>query len=331
MKRILIFLLLLSILLSGCGGSAADAPTETELFAMDTFMRIRIWGGSDLLDDACAEIRRLESLFSVTSDESELYALNRDGTAALSEDTAALLRLASQAAERTDGDFDPTVGPLVRLWGFLSDEPHVATQAEIDALLPLVGAEHLRLTDSTATLADGCAVDLGGIAKGYTAQKCLSLLKAGGASAAIVSLGGNVQTLGSKPDGENWVIGIADPAQPSEAIATLTFSGAKALVTSGSYQRCFTQDGRQYHHILDPATGRPAESGLTSVTVLAEDGALADALSTALFVKGLDESVAFWRESDDFEAIFLTEDGNILATEGAAPLLGNCEFQVISR
>ncbi len=147
----------------------------------------------------------------------------------------------------------------------------------------------------------------------------------------MLSLGGNVQTLGTKPDGTPWVIGIADPKNPSEAIATVTFTGSLALVTSGGYQRYFDLDGTRYHHILDPQTGRPAETGLASVTILTQDGATADALSTALFVMGMDKAVDFWRGSDDFEAVFITEGGGLYATEGAAALLGGCEFQVIPR
>lgn len=328
MKKTLSVLLLLCLLLTAC---AKDGPAETEIFAMDTYMRIRIWGDNDLLNDAVDEIRRLEGLFSATDEDSEICALNQNGTAELSTETAELLSKSIVLSERTGGAFEPTVYPLVSAWGFTSGDAHVLTQEELDTLLPLVGIEHLTLEGATATLTDGAQVDLGGIAKGYTAQKCLELLAEKGVHTAMLSLGGNVQTLGTKPDGSAWVIGIANPEEPSEAIATLTFTGSMAIVTSGGYQRYFDSDGTRYHHILDPETGKPAETELASVTILTRDGTTADALSTALFVMGMEKAADFWRESDDFEAVFILQDGNIFATEGAASLLGGCAFAEITR
>ena len=320
--------LLTALLLTGC---TTSAPQEAEFFAMDTLMRVKLWGGEASASDVSAEINRLEALLSATRETSVLSQLNETGSAELSGDTASLLAQALALSERTGGAFDPTVYPLVEAWGFPTKEYRVPDRTELDSLLSCVGTEHVHFDGSTVTLDAGTQLDLGGIAKGYAAQCCAELLKEKGVEAAILSLGGNVQTVGSKPDGSAWVVGIADPSDPSQAIAILTFEGSMALVTSGAYQRYFEENGVIYHHILDPQTGLPTDSGLLSVTVLAEDGTLADGLSTALFVMGLEEGTRFWRESNDFEAVFLTSEGKILATEGAAPFLSGCEYSVIER
>ena len=320
--------LLTALLLTGC---TTSAPQEAEFFAMDTLMSVKLWGGEAATSDISAEINRLEALLSATRETSVLSQLNAAGSAELSGDTASLLAQALALSERTGGTFDPTVYPLVEAWGFPSKEYRVPDRTELDTLLSCVGTKHVHFDGSAVTLDAGTRLDLGGIAKGYAAQCCAELLKEKGVEAAILSLGGNVQTVGSKPDGSAWVVGIADPSAPSQAIAVLTFEGSMALVTSGAYQRYFEEDGVIYHHILDPQTGLPADSGLSSVTVLAEDGTLADGLSTALFVMGLEEGTRFWRESNDFEAVFLTSEGKILATEGADSFLSGCEYSVIER
>ena len=328
MKKLLAVSLLIALLICGC---ANNAPVEREIFAMDTLMTVRVWGDEEDVTAAVSEINRLDGLLSVTNDDSEVYSLNRDGEAELSMDVYDLMVKAVAVSRRTDGAFDPTVYPLVEAWGFTKDTQAVPSQSEIDAALALVGYEQLEDDlDVTYVCVNG-KIDFGGIAKGYTAQKVVDLLKDRGVKTAFLSLGGNVQTLGSKPDGEPWVVGIADPKDPSQAVAALRFDGSLALVTSGGYQRYFEENGVRYHHILDPKTGFPADSGLASVTVLAQDGALADGLSTALFVMGMEKAAALWCESDDFEAVFITQDGAIFATEGAASLLTECVFKVIER
>lgn len=325
MKKIAFLLLLLPFLLSAC---AAPAPSECEIFAMDTLMSVKVWGDDALLSLVTSEINALDSALSAVDADSAIYALNENGSAVLDASLCDLLQQSVALSEATDGAFDPTVYPLVRLWGFPDGAYRVPDETELANAV--VGTEHIHFSDSTVSLDKGCAIDLGAIGKGYAAVRCRELLAENGAQAALLSLGGNVQTLGSKPDGSDWVVGIADPQSPSSAIAKLTFQGSLALVTSGSYQRYFELDGVRYHHILDPATGRPAESGLSSVTILAEDAAVADAYSTALFVMGLEKGAAFWRQTGGFEAVFVATDGTIYATQGAAELLSGCKFEVIA-
>lgn len=326
MKRLFCLLLLLTLLLNGCAGTSA--PVSEDFFAMDTLMRARIWGTQDDLTAVVQEVNRLDAALSVTGSGS-LAALNRDSSAVCSEELAALLRDCLRLSRETDGCFDPTVRALVDAWGFTDEQQRVPDDATLHAALQTVGTSHVQINGQTVTLDGGTQLDLGGAAKGYAAQRCAELLKSRGVTCALLQFGGNVQTIGSKPDGSDWTVGIADPDEPTQALALLRFSGSKAVVTSGSYQRYFDQDGVRYHHILDPETGYPAQSGLRSVTVLCGDGLTADCYSTALFVMGLERAAEFWRRTGGFEAVFVLEDGTVYATKGAAALLSGCEFQVI--
>ena len=170
-------------------------------------------------------------------------------------------------------------------------------------------------TAGTASLPDGVEVDLGSVAKGYAGDVLTGLLKANGVKSALLDLGGNIQTVGTKPDGSSWRIGVRDPEDENGYIGVVSVSD-KAVVTSGGYERYFEQDGVRYWHILDPETGAPARSGLASVTVVGDSGLLCDALSTALFVMGLDRALEHWRTYRDFEAVFVCEDGSVTVTAG---------------
>ena len=207
--------------------------------------------------------------------------------------------------------------------GFTTDSFREPSQAELDALLAHAGMEHVHVSGDTVALDSGTQIDLGAIAKGYAADRVLDLYRQAGLERGWAALGGNVAALGCRPDGEPWEIGIQDPAQPDDgnAYAGLLYLEDACAVTSGSYQRYFEQDGRRYHHILDPATGAPADSGLLSVTVVADaaegSGAMCDALSTALFVMGEEQALDFWRTGGlDFQLVLVTEDGRVVATAG---------------
>ncbi len=166
------------------------------------------------------------------------------------------------------------------------------------------------------TLEGGSTIDLGGIAKGYLSDRIAQIFSEDGIISAIISLGGNVYALGSKTDGGDWTVAVQNPEDDADYIATVKISD-KAAVTSGSYQRYFEEDGKMYHHIIDPHTGKPAESGLLSVTIISASGVRADALSTALFVKGLNSASDYWRRhKDEFDAIFVTTDGKLHITKG---------------
>ena len=304
-------------LLCSCGLSAPKRA-DVQFTAMDTFMHLTAYGDSAGKALAAAEQRllALESQLSVTDPNSEIFTANKAGgqPVSVSIETAELVDFACRMARRTGGAMDPTVYPLVRAWGFTTDQPRIPARAELEALLPLVGAEQVILTETTLTLSPGTMLDLGSVAKGWAGDRLCEDLKQAGISSAILRLGGNIQTIGTKPDGSDWGVGIQDP-DSAGMLARLSVHDC-AVVTSGGYQRAFTENGETYWHIIDPATGYPARAGLTSVTVVAPSGALCDALSTALFVMGSDKAADHWREHRDFEAVFVHEGGTVTVTAG---------------
>ena len=240
------------------------------------------------------------------------------------EELRDLIARALDFSAATDGAFDITLAPVSSAWGFTEDTYRVPEDAELALLLPCVGAEHVHLEEGTAVSLDqGTRIDLGAIAKGYASDWMAAIYQEHGITHGIVDLGGNTWVCGGNLEGEPWQIGIQDPARSAGALAGILEASDAFAVTSGGYQRYFEENGQLYHHIIDPATGRPAESGLTSVTVVADgaagNGTMCDALSTALFVMGEDRALELWRSGVyDFELILVTEDGRLLATAGIA-------------
>lgn len=294
---------------------------STQLFAMDTVMSLTAYGphARAAVDEAAGELRRLDELWSVGSIESEISRLNAQGGGEVSEDTKVLLSRALELSRETDGLFDATIYPLVELWGFPTDDPHVPEASAIAETLPLVDSGRVTLAGETVTLGPGQKLDLGGIAKGYASARAMEIFRSNGVDSGIVSLGGNVQTLGSKPDGSSWRIGIRDPAGEADAYLCVLPVADRAVITSGGYERYFEENGQTYIHILDPRTGYPAQSDLQSATVISSDGVLADALSTALYIMGSEEATGFWASrADQFDMILLTQSGELLATPGVA-------------
>ncbi len=302
-----------------------EIPKATaEVFAMDTYMTITCYGenAQAAADAATEEIKRLDEILSVGNPESEISRINENKEGIVTEDTAEILKKALEISEETEGAFDITVYPLMEAWGFTSGEFRVPEEAEITELLAAVGSGRIAYDAETGNvvLAENQGIDLGGIAKGYTSDRIMEIFAEYDLVSGVVSLGGNVECCGTKPDGSLWRCGIQSPLESSELMGVLEMSDG-AAITSGAYERYFTDEasGKTYHHILDPATGYSAETGLLSVTIVTPNGLLADGLSTACFVMGLDEAAAFWRNYDEpFDFIIMTEDEEIYITEGIA-------------
>ena len=315
--------------LTGCGGTRDpdEAQESIQVIAMDTAMVLTAYGkeSTRAVYDAEEEVRRLDALLSRTSGSSEISMLNDAGgeMVPVGAEICTLIQTAGDFTEATGGAFDITIAPVVSAWGFTTDSYQVPDREALQTLLESVGMEHVHLSGGSARLDPGTMIDLGGIAKGYTADRVAEIFQEHAVPRGKVELGGNILVIGDKPDGTAWRVGVQDPKHPDEAdglVCVLNLTDAFA-VTSGSYQRYFEQDGKRYHHIIDPATGCPADSGLTSVTVVADsargNGTMCDALSTALFVMGEDKALDFWRSGVyDFQLVLVTEDGRVVVTEG---------------
>lgn len=302
--------------------TAADefSSKSTELFAMDTVMTLTAYGPNAQagLDAAAAEIQRLDQLFSISSESGDIFRVNRDGSGTLSADSASLLQSALNFAAETGGLFEPTIEPVMQAWGFTTKNYRVPSDEELKELLTHVDYRKVSLSDAKVSLPQGMQLDLGGIAKGFTSARVMDVFRKAGVSSGIISLGGNVQALGTKPDKSPWRVGIQDPNNLNDTFAVVEVAD-EAVITSGAYQRFFEQDGKTYHHIIDPRTGRPADSGLTSVSIISKDGTLADALSTSLFVMGADAAAEFWKaHRDEFDTIMMDKDGTVYVTAGLA-------------
>lgn len=311
MKKHISLIIIFAILILSLSGCKNDSSTEI-FYAMDTVMTVTVYGSGAKKASKAAynEVLRLEKLLSVTDEGSEIYALNHRLTSDVSKETAALIEKALDISRETDGAFDCTFYPISLLWGFITKDYKVPSAEEISETLLHCGSGYVSVSGTHVDLPDGFMLDLGGIAKGYAAEKVKEKLTEMGIESAIISLGGNVQTIGKKPGGDLWKIGIANPfgKESSESIHTED----SAVVTSGGYQRNFTYKGKTYHHIIDPKTGYPAESGIASVTVICESGTEADALSTAFFVMGRDKTEQFCSSHEGISAVIIMQNGEVI-------------------
>ncbi|MCL1828603.1 MAG: FAD:protein FMN transferase [Oscillospiraceae bacterium] len=320
MKKLIVAISFL-ISLGGCSAEAEYA--ERSFFAMDTYMSMRVIGSGA---DAAAEkaektIRDLEKLFSKTRSGSDIARINSAGASRIpvSAETAELINLSIEYYYLTGGVFDITVGPLVNAWG--TDRPDdfkVPDDFELSTLMGFVGSDMISVISDTVELGkENMALDLGGSGKGYAGKKAGEAVRECGVSSAILSLGGNIVCIGSAPGGAPWRVAVQSPDGSEAYIGVLDLSDTCA-VTSGAYRRYSDKDGVRYHHIIDPHTGRPADSGIVSATVVCEDSAIADILSTAVFVMGADKANELRKNIGGFETVLLTEDGFALVSRGLA-------------
>ena len=320
------------ILTEGSRYFVQNQKCQKQLFAMDTYMEFTAYGKNSekAVDAAIEEVQKLDAMLSAENSKSEVYALNEQGNLQATDDLEELILRGKEIYQETDGLFDDTIYPVMKLWGFPTGNYHVPTAAEVQKKLALVDGNKVEIQTRDSdekgrdskektkfvTLGADQQIDFGGIAKGYTGQKLAELFQEYGVSSALVSLGGNIQAIGTKPDGSSWKVGIRDPKGGQQDYIGVLSVENQAVITSGGYERYFEEDGKTYIHIINPRTGYPADGDLLSVTIVSRDGTLADGMSTALYIMGYEKACQFWRQHrEEFNVILVTDDGKIHISE----------------
>lgn len=316
MKKILIALAVVAAVAAAAIFFASSNEVKREFFAMNTFVSAKVKGfaAKDAAGGISTLVRELDSKqLSRYTSGSEISRINSEAEAVLSDEMRDYITELLEVGKMSGGKFDIALGAVSDLWSF-NDSPRVPSTDELTEALSRSGSDKLSLSGNTLTRADGCIIDLGSAGKGIALDKVKSYLSDKKISSAVVSVGGSVLLYGKG----SFNVGVRDPwGEAGRSVMTVKL-GAGCVSTSGSYERCFEQGGKRYHHILDPDTGLPVENGLVSVTVISDSGLLSDALSTACFVLGA-EGGAKLAAKYGCEAIFITEDKKVICTDGIKP------------
>ncbi len=314
------FLLVFS--LTSCGffnEKQAEKFTKTGFF-LDTVVSVTVYSQADaaVLDSCLEQCGKYEKIFSRTDPESELYKLNAaGGSHSVSPELLELLETSLFYSDLSEGRFDPSMGGLSAMYSFSSDSPSLPSDEELAEALSHTGYEKIIIDGDSVTLSDPEAViDLGAIAKGYIADRLGEMLRSEGVESAIIDLGGNILCIGSKPDGSDFKVGIQYPYKDSGRVITTASLSDMSVVTSGVYQRWFEQDGKLFHHILDPDTGKSVDNGLISVSIIGERSVDCDALSTSVFAMGLTDGMELINSLENTYAVFITEDMEMHFSQG---------------
>ncbi|MGL4344346.1 MAG: FAD:protein FMN transferase [Cellulosilyticaceae bacterium] len=330
--HVLSLLLVLSLFASGCTSKKQVSPPSEPLrqtqFMMGTTITISLFDHQDpsILESCFQRISELENALSINKENTLLDEVNNQSgisPVVINEDMFNVIQKGLYYSELTDGSFDISVGPLVKLWNIGFPEARVPSQPEIDAAIPLIDFSKVILDPSNQTVflsSPGMKIDLGGIAKGFAADEVVEILKASGVEHALVDLGGNVYTLGTKVDGSPWKVGIQDPFNPRGQIIGYVPISNQSAVTSGIYERFLESNGQKYHHILNPDTGYPFDNEIAGVSIISNTSMDGDALSTAVFSLGIQEGLDFVNSLEGIDAIFISKDHKVYTSEGLSDL-----------
>ena len=311
-------------------------PLSKSEFLMGTYINLTLYDNKDpeILDKAFNKLKEIERLVSINETGTEVDSINDNSGISpvkVSDDTFNIIKRGLYYSNLSDGSFDITIGPLVKLWSIGLPEAKVPTEDEITDKLKYINYKNVELDENNKTVflkEKGMMLDLGSIAKGYSADVIKNLFKENNVNSAIIDLGGNVLTVGTKPDGSDWKIGVQDPfTQRGDIIGTLSVN-SKSVVTSGIYERFIEKDGTKYHHILSPFTGYPYDNEIAGVTILSDSSMDGDGLSTTIFSKGVDNGLSLINSLDNIEAIFVTKDKKVYLSSGIKEIftLTNSDF-----
>ena len=311
-------LIFIATFISSCSKASCE-PIQKTGFYFDTVVSITLYDSQDesVLEDCFEYCEEFENKISRTKPDSEISKINSANgePVEVSDTTLELIQLGITYGNLTNGAFDITIAPVSSLWDFKSNTPSIPDSSEITQNLLHVNYQNIVINGNTVTLLDkDAAIDLGGIAKGYMAEQLKTFLTSKGIKSALINLGGNILTIGSKPDGSAFQIGIQRPFDQQNSSITSVQSIDSSVVTSGVYERYFKIDEQLYHHILNPDTGMPCANNLLSVTILSPDSTAGDALSTSCFILGLEDGMKLIDSLENVEAIFITDEYEIIDT-----------------
>lgn len=321
---LLVLCILIIITQTGCGSEVAVSDSG---FYLDTVCRITVYSdsekkGQEMLDKAFAACTKYENMLSKTRPSSDIYRINesRGKAVKVQPETYRLVKQALEYGELSGGKFDITIGAVSELWDFKSEKHIVPDREKIEAALKTVDYTGVKLLDGSRIRLENpkARLDLGGIAKGYIGDRVAEVLEKEGAERALITLGGNVIVLGSKDRDTPWEIGVERPYSDRTDILGVVSAEDRSIVSSGIYERKFVKDGKLYHHVLDPETGYPAETGLDEVTISGPRGASAecDAYSTMCLLLGQEKGMELLEKNEDLEGAFISSTDKIVQTDG---------------
>lgn len=318
--------LLIAAVLAGCAAPSVS-PQTRDGFYLDTYVRVSIYDRGDcteLLDGAMALCAEYDTLFGRESSGSDVRRVNEANGEEVEVDsrTAELAALGAEYSALTEGRFDVTCGAVTELWDFSGETAALPDAGTLEAALTTVGAENLQCTEHSVTMENGAKLDLGGIAKGYIADRIAEYLRDSGVESALIDLGGNICAVGGKSTSEPFRVAVQSPYDENDYLAVVR-ARDMSVVTAGKYERGFELDGVRYHHILDLSTGMPSESGVCAATVISPLSVSGDALSTSCVLLGAEEALALIESIPDTEAILSLDSGETLYTSGAKAFLEN--------